>query len=39
MSAFFDSIMLLDWPVLAAGLAVIVFVAIMLKRLIARLLR
>ena len=39
MSAFFDSTMLLDWPVLAAGLAVIVFVAIMLKRLIARLLR
>ena len=39
MSAFFDSVMVLDWPVLAAGLAVIVFVAIMLKRLISRLLR
>jgi len=39
MSALFDSIMVLDWPVLAAGLAAIVFVAIMLKRLISRLLR
>jgi hypothetical protein len=39
MSAFFDSVMLLDWPVLAAGLAAVVFVAIMLKRLIARLFR
>ena len=39
MSAFFDSIMVLDWPVLAAGLAAIVFVVIMLKRLISRLLR
>jgi hypothetical protein len=39
MSAFFDSIMVLDWPVLAAGLAAIVFVLIMLKRLVARLLR
>jgi hypothetical protein len=39
MSAFFDSVMLLDWPVLAAGLAVIVFVAVMLKRLVSRLLR
>jgi hypothetical protein len=39
MSTFFDSIMVLDWPVLAAGLAAIVFVAIMLKRLISRLLR
>jgi hypothetical protein len=39
MRALFDSIMLLDWPVLAAGLAAIVFIAIMLKRLISRLLR
>ena len=39
MRAFFDSVMLLDWPVLAAGLAAIVFVVIMLKRLISRLLR
>ena len=39
MSAFFDSVMVLDWPVLAAGLAAIVFIAIMLKRLIARLFR
>jgi hypothetical protein len=39
MSAFFDSVMLLDWPVLAAGLAAIVFVAIMLKRLVARFFR
>ncbi len=37
MSAFFDSVMVLDWPVLAAGLAAIVFIAIMLKRLVARL--
>ncbi len=36
MSTFFDSVMLLDWPVLAAGLAAIVFVAIMLKRLVVR---
>jgi len=39
MSAFFDSVMVLDWPILAAGLAVIVFVAILLKRLIIRLFR
>jgi hypothetical protein len=39
MSAFFDSIMVLDWPVLADGLAAIVFVAIMLKHLISRLLK
>jgi hypothetical protein len=39
MRAFFDSVMLLDWPVLAAGLAAIVFIAIMLKRFISRLLR
>ena len=39
MSAFFDSVMLLDWPVLAAGLAAIVFIAIMVKRLVSRLLR
>lgn len=39
MSAFFDSIMVLDWPVLAAGLAAIVFVIVMLKRLVVRLLR
>ncbi len=39
MSAFFDSVMLLDWPILAAGLAAIVFVAIMLKRLVARFFR
>jgi hypothetical protein len=39
MSAFFDSVMLLDWPVLAAGLAAIVFVAVMLKRLVSRLRR
>ena len=39
MSAFFDSIMVLDWPVLAAGLAAIVFVLIMLRRLVARLFR
>ena len=39
MSAFLDSVMLLDWPVLAAGLAAIVFVAIMLKHLISRLLK
>jgi len=39
MSAFFDSVMLLDWPVLAAGLAAVVFVAIMLKRLVARFFR
>jgi hypothetical protein len=39
MSAFFDSVMVLDWPVLAAGLAVIVFVVILVKRLIVRLLR
>jgi len=39
MSAFLDSIMVLDWPVLAAGLAAIVFVLIMLKRLVARLFR
>ena len=39
MSAFFDSVMLLDWPVLAAGLAAVVFVVIMLKRLIARFFR
>ena len=36
MSAFFDSVMVLDWPVLAAGLAAIVFIAIMLKRLVGR---
>ena len=39
MSAFFDSVMVLDWPVLAAGLAAIVFVVVMLKRLIVRLFR
>ncbi len=39
MSAFFDSVMLLDWQVLAAGLAAIVFIAIMLKRLVARFFR
>jgi hypothetical protein len=39
MSAFFDSVMVLDWPVLAAGLAVIVFVVILVKRLIVRLFR
>jgi hypothetical protein len=39
MSAFFDSVMVLDWPVLAAGLAAIVFIAIMLKRLVARFFR
>ena len=39
MSAFFDSIMVLDWPVLAAGLAAIVFIVVMLKRLVVRLLR
>jgi hypothetical protein len=36
MNAIFDSVMLLDWPVLAAGLAAIVFVAVMLKRLFSR---
>ena len=36
MSAFFDSVMVLDWLVLAAGLAAIVFVAVMLKRLFSR---
>ena len=35
--SFFDSIMVLDWPVLAAGLAAIVFVVLMLRRLIGRL--
>jgi hypothetical protein len=39
MSAFFDSIMLLDWPVLAAGLAVIAFAIVMLHRLVSRFLR
>jgi len=39
MSAFFDSIMLLDWPVLAAGLAIIAFVIVMVHRLVTRLLR
>ena len=39
MSAFFDSVMVLDWPVLAAGLAVIAFVVILLKRMIVRLFR
>jgi hypothetical protein len=36
MSAFFDSVMVLDWPVLAAGLAAIAFVAVMVKRLFNR---
>lgn len=39
MTAFFDSVMLLDWPVLAAGLAAIVFIAILLKRLVVRFFR
>ena len=39
MSAFFDSVMLLDWPTLAAGLAVIVFAVVILHRLVIRLLR
>ena len=39
MTAFFDSVMVLDWPVLAAGLAAIVFIVIMLKRLIVRFFR
>ena len=36
MNALFDTVMVLDWPVLAAGLAAIVFVAVMLKRLFTR---
>jgi hypothetical protein len=39
MSTFFDSVMVLDWPVLAAGLAAIIFIIVMLKRLVGRLLR
>ena len=34
--SFFDSIMVLDWPVLAAGLAAIVFAAVLVKRAVAR---
>ena len=34
--SFFDSIMVLDWPVLAAGLAVIVFAVILIKRAVSR---
>ena len=39
MNALFDAVMVLDWPVLAAGLAAIVFIGILLKRLIARFFR
>ena len=39
MSALFDSVMVLDWPVLAAGLAVIVFAVVLLKRFVVRLFR
>ena len=35
--SLFDSIMVMDWPVLAAGLAAIVFVILLLRRFIVRL--